>query len=85
MTTRIGRPTRSEKPRHPISTAALLAAVDQLGPHWPARFADHEIVDVNEAVDRELLAGTLVDAVTLSGSGRRLVRAFACGHDLVDD
>lgn len=74
MTTNIGRPSRSEKPRIRISTTELLAAVDELGPHWPTRFGDREIVDVNEAVDRELLAGTLLDAVTLSPHGERLLR-----------
>lgn len=71
---RVGRPSRSVKPRVPIGTAELLAAVSELGPAWPARFGDREIVDVNEAVDRELLAGTLLDAVTLSPHGERLLR-----------
>lgn len=75
MTTRIGRPSRSEKPRAPISTVELLSAVAGLGPNWPARFGDHEIVDVNEALDRELIAGHLRDAVTLSPQGRQALLA----------
>lgn len=70
-----GRPSRSDKPRMPIGTMDLLMAVADLGPHWPARFGHHEIVDVNEALDRELLAGTLVDAITLSPHGQRLIAA----------
>lgn len=77
MTTRIGRPSRSDKPRIPISTTELLAAVADLGPSWPLRFGDHEIVDVNEALDRELIAGTLRDAITLSPQGRRALHGSA--------
>ncbi|MGH3745412.1 MAG: hypothetical protein ACRDTP_11180 [Mycobacteriales bacterium] len=73
MTSHIGRPPRSDKPRIPISTSELLTAVVELGPNWPTRFGDHEIVDVNEAVDRELIAGNLVDAVTLTAQGERLL------------
>jgi hypothetical protein len=73
MTTRIGRPPRSEKPRFPISTSELLTAIAELGPNWPARFGHYEIVDVNVAVDRELLAGHLRDAITLSNSGIRML------------
>lgn len=72
--THIGRPSRSVKPRLPIGTIELLTAVAELGPTWPARFGDREIVDVNEAVDRELMAGTLLDAVTISPHGRQLLR-----------
>lgn len=71
MTSHIGRPPRTDKPRIRISTTELLAAVVELGPNWPSRFGDHEIVDVNEAVDRELMAGNLLDAVTLSPRGQR--------------
>lgn len=74
--THIGRPSRSVKPRLPIVTTELLAAVAELGPNWPTRFGDREIVDVNEAVDRELIAGTLLDAVTLSPRGRQLLRGL---------
>lgn len=70
---RTGRPSRAVKPRHHISTLELLSAVGEFGPNWPARFGDHEIADVNEAIDRELIAGTLLDAVTLSPYGQRLL------------
>lgn len=80
MTSHVGRPTRSEKPRVQITSAELLTAVSELGPTWPARFGDHEIVDVNEAVDRELLAGNLVDAVTLSPKGRQQVLRHRTGN-----
>jgi hypothetical protein len=73
MTTRIGRPRRADKPRVRISTSELLQAVSDLGPNWPARFGDYEIVEVNEALDRELIAGTLIDAITLSPQGRELL------------
>lgn len=71
MTLNIGRPPRSEKPRVRISTTELLTAVVDLGPNWPIRFGDYEIVDVNEAVDRELIAGNLLDAVTVSPQGEQ--------------
>ncbi|HEX7356052.1 MAG TPA: hypothetical protein VF288_14615 [Mycobacteriales bacterium] len=73
MTSHVGRPSRSDKPRKRIDTSELLAAVSEMGPNWPARFGDREIVDVNEALDRELLAGTLLDAVTLSPEGERVL------------
>jgi len=75
MTTVGGRPSRAAKPRMPIDTRDLLTAVAQLGSTWPSRFGHHEIVDVSEALDRELLAGTLIDAITLSPQGRRLLDA----------
>lgn len=71
VTARIGRPPRSVKPRLRISTTELLTAVADLGPNWPARFGDYEIADVNEALDRELLAGNLLDAITLTDQGRQ--------------
>lgn len=37
-----------------------------LGPHWPTRFGYHELIDVSEALDREMIAGALLDAVTLN-------------------
>lgn len=67
----MARPTRAERPRVRVSTRELLTAVHELGPHWPRRFAQREIVDVNEALDRELIAGTLSDAITLSPRGHR--------------
>lgn len=73
MTTRIGRPSRADKPRVRIGTTELLQAVAELGPNWPVRFSRYEIVEVNEALDRELMAGTLTDAVTLSDRGRSLI------------
>lgn len=69
----VGRPSRAVKPRIVISSRDLLAAVDEHGPQWPAVFGDQEIVSVTEAVDRELLAGTLVDATHLSPAGRELL------------
>lgn len=61
-------------------TYDLLAAVAAYGASWPAQFPDREIVDVIEAVDREHIAGNLLDAVTLSHQGRTLVgRATPCG------
>ncbi|HEY5334577.1 MAG TPA: hypothetical protein VIJ71_00990 [Mycobacteriales bacterium] len=73
MTTRIGRPSRADKPRVRIGTIELLQAVADLGPNWPVRFSHYEIVEVNEALDRELMAGTLTDAITLSAHGRRMI------------
>lgn len=73
MTTRIGRPSRADKPRIRIGTTELLHAVADLGPNWPGRLGHCEMVEVNEALDRELLAGTLVDATTLSTQGRHLI------------
>lgn len=69
----VGRPSRAVKPRIVISSQDLLSAVDEHGPLWPATFGDQEIVSVTEAVDRELLAGTLVDATHLSPAGRALL------------
>lgn len=74
MTTRVGRPARTDKPRSQISTTELLQAVADLGPTWPAQFGDHEVVAVTEALDRELIAGTLIDAVTISPYGWQLLR-----------
>lgn len=45
-----------------------------LGPYWPAHFAAHEFIDVSKALEREMLAGTLADAITLTDHGRRLLR-----------
>jgi hypothetical protein len=81
MTSRIGRPSRSEKPRIRISTTELLTAVSDLGPHWPTRFGDREIVDVTEAVDRELLAGNLRDGITLSMQGEQALGTGQGGPD----
>ena len=68
-----GRRSRAEKPRQPVPTYDLLAAVAAHGASWPAQFEDREIVDVIEAVDREHIAGNLLDAVTLSDQGRTLI------------
>ena len=75
----VGRPSRAEKPRVVISSQELLSAVDAHGPYWPAAFGDQEIVSVTEAVDRELLAGTLVDATHLSPAGRALLEGAEVG------
>ncbi len=63
-------PARSG-PRRSISTKDLLQAIVTRGRHWTAVFADEQIVSVNEALDRELLNGNLIDACTLSERGRR--------------
>lgn len=73
MTTTTGRPSRDQRPQMPVGTIELLTAVRDLGPNWPARFGDHEIVEVAAAVDRELLAGNLIDGATLSAQGRKLI------------
>lgn len=72
--THIGRPSRADKPRMPINTIELLSAVATLGPNWPARFGHYEIVDVTTAVDREQIAGNLLDAITLTPQGHQLLR-----------
>jgi hypothetical protein len=56
-------------PRRHISTLEILEAVATRGRFWTAVFADDEVRTVNEAVDRELLAGTLLDACTLTTFG----------------
>ena len=73
MTTTVGRPSRAQKPRAPISTRELLAAVAEFGSKWTYQFGDREIVDVIEAVDREQLAGNLLDGVTLSPQAQQLL------------
>lgn len=75
MATKTGRPSRAKKPRVPISTLELLAAVAELAATWTDRFSEHEIVDVIEAVDREQLAGNLLDGATVSLQGQHLVNA----------
>ncbi len=56
-------------PRRHISTLEILDAVATRGRYWTAVFTDDEVRTVNEAVDRELLAGTLKDACTLTSFG----------------
>lgn len=58
---------------NPIVTRDLLTAVAQLGESWPARFGRYEICEVRRAVDRERLAGNLLDSCTLSPQGRQLL------------
>lgn len=81
MTTRVGRPSRSDKPRNPISTTELLAAVADLGPNWPARFGDYEMLDVTEALNREVIAGNLHDAITLAPPGKQMLGEWTSHHD----
>jgi hypothetical protein len=59
--------------RPTICTEDILEAVATRGRRWTAAFADEEITVVNEALDRELLQGNLVDAVTLSAQGERVL------------
>ena len=57
-------------PRPHITTYEILRAIDARGPTWTAVFTAHEITTVNESLDRELLAGNLRYATTLSRRGR---------------
>lgn len=79
-TSRIGRPSRRVKPRVRISTTELLTAVNDLGPSWPVRFGGYELVDVSEALDRELIAGNLRNATTITDQGRRVLRDDSRAH-----
>ncbi|HEX7353600.1 MAG TPA: hypothetical protein VF288_02065 [Mycobacteriales bacterium] len=74
----MARPRR-EGPRPVITTLELLRAVADHGPQWVAVFDDVEITSVTEALDRELLAGNLLDATRLSEQGRRLLAGAADG------
>lgn len=77
MTTLGGRPPRGQRPRAPINTLELRTAVAELGSTWPLLFRDHEVADVIDTVDREVLAGNLTDVATLSPQGRRAVPGSA--------
>lgn len=69
-------------PRPHITTYEILRAIDARGPTWPTVFATHEITTVNEALDRELLAGNLRDATALSDKGRvELERMRGAEHE----
>lgn len=79
MTTLGGGRPRGHTSTAPISTLRPLPAVAELGSTWPLRFCECEVVDVIDAVDREVLAGNLTDAATLSPQGRRAVSGSADG------
>jgi hypothetical protein len=70
----VARPRR-EGPRPVISTPELLRAVADHGPQWVTVFENVEITSVTEALDREILAGNLVDAVRLTEHGRAVLAA----------
>jgi hypothetical protein len=74
----MARPRR-EGPRPVISTPELLRAVADHGPLWVTVFEHIEITSVTEALDREILAGNLLDATQLTEQGRAALAAAADG------
>lgn len=70
----MARPRR-EGSRPVITTADLLRAIADHGPQWVTVFEHVEIIAVTEALDREILAGNLVDATRLTEQGRAVLAA----------
>ena len=58
-----------------LGSELLLAAIDEHGPRWPAVLGPQfDQMVLNAAMDREVLAGTVLDAVTLSPRGRAVLQ-----------
>ena len=60
-------------PRPRIDRFELLDAVDWCGVRWPLLFSAYEVTCVNEALDREILEGTVLNAFAVSSRGRRML------------
>ena len=64
-------------PKRHLDSPEVLRAIAVLGIRWTVAFRNEEITAVNEALDRELLNGNLVNAYTLSSQGEHALRTAA--------